>query len=397
MNRILALALVPLSLALAACGGAPGSAGNPTPVYEMSPSLGGGTATPPPGGTSAAGVATGVQTTTPAATADTNTTAVATGTGAAGAGAVGSGKTTKVTLGLGFRPNVQFAPFYLAAQKGYYRDEGLDVAFEHPGDTDLLKLTAAGRTLDYAVASGDEMLVARSQGAPLVYTGAYFHRYPVALIAREDSGVERVEQLKGKTVGVPGLFGATYTGLKALLSSAGLAETDVTVRSVGFTQADALQQKQVDAVMGYLNNEPLQLRRRGVAVRTFPVYESTDLVSNGIITNEENLAQNREQVAALVRASMRGLRDAIADPEAALGATLEYVPEAGGENRETSLEVLRASIPLWRSEAARANGLGYTEPSAWESTRDFLTQTGALAEGAGVLQGAYTNDFALKE
>ena len=395
MNRILALIL--LSLALAACGGAPGSTGNPTPVPEITPSLGGGTATPAPGGTSAPEAPTGVQTTTPAATAGTDTTAVATGTGAAGAGAAGAGRITKVTLGLGFRPNVQFAPFYLAAQKGYYRDEGLDVSFEHPGDTDLLKLTAAGRTLDYAVASGDEMLVARSQGAPLVYVGAYFHKYPVALIVPEDSGVTRVEQLEGKTVGVPGLFGATYTGLKALLSSAGLAETDVTIRSVGFTQADALQQKKVDAVMGYLNNEPLQLRRRGVAVRTFPVYESTDLVSNGIITNEAHLAAEREQVAALVRATMRGVRDAVADPEAALGAALAYVPEAGGENRAGSLEVLRASVPLWTGREAEVNGFGYTPPAAWEATRDFLRRAGSLGDPDVDVGKAYTNEFTLRE
>lgn len=300
-----------------------------------------------------------------------------------------------MTLGLTYKPDVQFAPFYLAAQRGYYREEGLDVQFQHLADADLLKLLGAGR-LQYAVAGGDEMLVARSQGAPLVYVAAYFHKYPVALVSKKEAGITEVAQLRGKSVGVPGPFGATYTGLKALLYSAGLTERDVQVRSIGFTQVQALQRGQADAVMGYANNEPVQLERLGVPVNTIPVWREANLVSNGIITNEEHLAANPEQVGALVRATMRGLRDAVNGPEAALDASLKYVPEAGGPNREGSLAVLRASVDLWRNELSRTNGLGYTDPAAWAATRDFLRRAGSPGEDVD-LQGAYTNRFVSKD
>src|SRR5881227_1464075 len=78
------------------------------------------------------------------------------------------GAATKLTLGLGYIPDVQFAPFYVAKEKGYYRDEGLDVVFKQGFETDVLKLVGTG-ALSFGVVSGDELLVARSQQVPVVY------------------------------------------------------------------------------------------------------------------------------------------------------------------------------------------------------------------------------------
>ncbi|MDQ3856077.1 MAG: ABC transporter substrate-binding protein [Chloroflexota bacterium] len=301
-----------------------------------------------------------------------------------------TGGLTKVTLALGYIPTVQFAPFYVAAQRGFYREEGLDVEFQHGIVTDLLQQVGAGK-LTYAVASGDEMLVARSQGVPLVYAGAYFQKYPVVLITPRNAHITSVRKIRGKTVGVPGPYGATYTGLKALLLSAGLTEQDVTTKFINFTQVQALQRGQVDAAMGYANNEPLQLERLGVPVDTIGVWENTNLVSNGIITNETNLSTHREQVGALVRATMRGLDAAIADPEGALRASLKYVPEAASQ-RELQLDVIRASIPLWQSAASKQHGTGYSDPAAWTATLQFLRRSGAITKDVD-LSGVYTNEF----
>jgi len=357
LSRILCLVLLIPALLLVACGGSPATQ-RPTQDAAAAP--------------------------TPAAPADETSAATVVA------------EPAKLTLALGYIPSVQFAPFYVAAERGYYADEGLDVSFQHGIEPDLLKLVGAGK-LHYAVASGDEMLVARSQGVPLVYTGAYFQKYPVVLIASEKSGIKTVGDLKGKSVGVPGLFGATYTGLKVLLDSADLKEADVTARSIGFTQVQALQREQVDAVMGYANNEPLQLKRLGVSVRTFPVWEKTDLVSNGIVTNEANLQGNAEEVGALVRATMRGLKETIRDPEAAFEMSVQYAPEAGSAvNRDLQMEVLSASIPLWQSEVSEANGAGYTDPKAWEETLRFLRRSGAIRNDVD-LKSAYTNRFVEKD
>lgn len=366
--RILLLGVI--SLLLAACGGAGGQASPTAPAGSASPQ-----ALQSP-------TAAAVQPSAAQPTATPGVTGPAAGTPAG---------LRKVTLALGYIPNVQFAPFYLAAEKGYYRQEGLDVEFRHGIEPDLLKLVGSGN-LKYAVASGDELLVARSQGVPLVYVGAWYQKYPVALITPKSAGITDVRALKGKTVGVPGPYGATYTGLLALLSSAGMTERDIKLRSIGFTQVQALQRKQVDAVMGYANNEPLQLERAGVPVNTINVWEHADLVSNGLITNEQNLKSNRDEVAALVRATMRGIEATIANPEAGFQAALKYVPEAGGSNAAAQMAVLKSSAALWQNDASRANGTGYTDPAAWRDTAAFLQKVGVLKSQVDG-SGAYTNEL----
>lgn len=299
-------------------------------------------------------------------------------------------KLTKVTLDLGYTPSIQFASFYLAKVKGYYRQAGLDVTFKHGVETNLLSLIGTNK-LQYGVASGDEMLTARAKGVPVVYVGAWYQKYPVVLITRKDSGITTIQQLRGKTIGVPGPYGATYNGLNALLYSAHMTASDVKVKSIGYNQVQALQRKQVDAVMGYANNEPLQLKRLGVAVNTIPVWQHSNLVSNGIVTNETTLKNHSDQVKALVQATMRGVEESVKHPDEAFNASLQYVPEAK-QDRDAQMSVLKATIPLWQSALTRKHGLGYTDPAAWESTAAFLRRA-SLLKGDTQVASAYTNKF----
>ncbi len=82
----------------------------------------------------------------------------------------------------------------------------------------------------------------------------------MTVVAKSEQGIRTPQDLAGKRIGLPGLFGANYIGLRALLSSAGLAESDVTLDSIGFNQVEALVADQDQAVVGYAANEPIQLR-----------------------------------------------------------------------------------------------------------------------------------------
>ena len=299
----------------------------------------------------------------------------------------------QVTLALGYIPTVQFAPYYVAQEKGFYKEEGLSVKFNHGIVSDLIKMVGTGK-IPYGVASGDEVLVARSHGVPVVYLGAYFQKYPVVLITRSEDHITDIKQLKGKVIGVPGQFGATYTGLLALLHSANMNERDVKIRSIGFTQVQALERKQVDAVMGYASNEPIQLRHLGVKVNTIPVWEHLNLVSNGLITSQDKLSSDPQEAAAVVRATMKGLQYTIDHPEEAFQISLKYVPEAA-QDKEIQMEVLKSSIELWQSQATKEHGLGYTDPNMWKTTLDFLKSIGLIKHDVD-LSKAYTNQFVEK-
>ena len=293
---------------------------------------------------------------------------------------------TKVTLAMGFIPNVQFAPFYVAVNQGYYADENLEIEFDYGMETDLLNLVGTD-ALHFAVASGDQVILARGQGLPVVYVMTYFQRFPVAVVSLEDVPLENPEDLIGRSVGIPGLWGASYIGWLALLDAAGIDEGDIELESIGYTQVASLTENQVDAAVVYAANEPVQLRQAGYEPHIIYVADYMNLVSNGIITNDKTIAEQPQLVAGLVRAVLRGLRYTIEHPEEAFEICLEYVPEAGGENRDTQLAVLQESIKFWQSDK-----LGYSDPSAWEMSQQFMLEAG-LAETQTDPEKMFTNDF----
>lgn len=136
--------------------------------------------------------------------------------------------------------------------------------------------------------------------------------------------------------------------------------------------------------MVYINNEPVQLRDRGEEVNVIPVAEYVDLVANGFLTNEQTIAENPELVQSFINAFMRGLRDTLADPDAAYEISKKYV-EGLDDSRKG---VLEASLPLWGAEP-----LGRTDPASWVETQDLLIEMGLLAGPLPDLDAMYTNEF----
>lgn len=293
---------------------------------------------------------------------------------------------TKIRLPMGYIPNVQFAPFYVAVDKGYYRDAGIEIDFDYSFETDGVTLVGSGE-LPFAVVSGEQVLLARAQELPVVYVMAWYQDFPVAVVAKKEAGISSPADLRGKKIGLPGLFGATYVGLRALLTAAGLSESDVTLDSIGFNQVEALTTDQEQAVVGYLTNEPIQLEASGYDVDTIPVADYANLASNGVISNEATIATDPELVRGFIQATLRGLRDTIADPDEAYEISKKYVEALGTADEATQREVLSASIALWQ-----ADQLGHSDPQAWENMQDLLIDMGLYAMPLD-LEQAYTNEF----
>ncbi len=277
----------------------------------------------------------------------------------------------RIRLPMGYIPNVQFAPFYLAVENGYFREAGYEVDFDYSFETDGLRLVASGKT-PFAVASGEQVLMARANGLPVVYIYAWWQKFPVAVIAREEANVHAPEDLKGQHIGLPGLFGATYIGLTALLHHAGLSEADVTLEPIGFNQVEVLATGQLPVVVGYVTNEPIQLRARGYNVTVLPVADYVALASNGLVTSEAMIREHPEQVRAFVHAFDRALREAIYNPNRAYEVSMRYV-EGLLPDDAVQREVLRTAIEYWRGDP-----VGAIDREAWENMNQLLVDMGLI-------------------
>jgi NitT/TauT family transport system substrate-binding protein len=294
----------------------------------------------------------------------------------------GGSNLTNVSIGLGYIPDIQFAPFYVAQSKGYYKAAGLNVTFHHGIVNDLIGSMVLGHD-NLVFASGDEVMVARSKNLPVVDVSTIFQRYPVSIIVPANSSIKTLADLKGHTIGSPGPFGATYVGMLALLYHAHLSLSDVHVQSIGFTQVTALLTHRVDAVVGYSNNEPLQLRSKGMAVRTFDVSDYQPLVSNGIIVTEDTLRNHPQMVKSFVQATLKGLQDVINNPSQAVQTSKTYVQ--GMDVNEATM-VLQATIPIWKGDGH----LGYNDSATWQAMTQFLVADKIIPPVQNLSQ-AYTN------
>lgn len=293
---------------------------------------------------------------------------------------------TKISLPMGYIANIQFAPMYVAIEKGYFRGAGIDLELDYKFETDGVALVGAG-DLPFAIVSGEQVLLARAQGLPVTYVAAWYQEYPVSVVAKSELGVLIPQDLKGKKVGLPGLFGANYVGLRALLFEAKMKESDVTLDAIGFNQVELLATGEQDVVVGYTANEPIQLRARGIPVTEIRVADYVQLASNGILANEKIISENPDLVRGFVDAFLKGLADTIANPEEAFELSKAHIPNFADLDANVQKEVLAISIAQWKAER-----LGYSDPQAWENMQSVLLEMGLITEQLD-LNKAFTNEF----
>lgn len=292
-------------------------------------------------------------------------------------------ETVKIRLPMGYIPDPQYAPFYVAVVKGYFAQAGIEIEFDYSFETDGMALVGANE-LPFAIVGGDQVILARAQGLPVVYVFEWFQKYPIAVMSKAGAEIAEPADLVGRNVGLPGFFGASYVGYAGLLAANGLEMTAVNANEIGFNQIESLLTDQSEAVVVFANNEPVQLQAQGEDINVFYVSDYIDLVSNGIITNEQTITENPELVESFVGAILKGLRDTLDDPKEAYEISKSFV-EGLDDSR---MNVLEASLPMWQAEE-----LGVTDARSWDNTQEILLNMGFLDAPVADLDEAYTNAF----
>jgi NitT/TauT family transport system substrate-binding protein len=340
---------------------------------------------------------------------------------------------------LPFIPNVQFAPLYVMAYSNTAPDDTQTISFEYGDETVGLDLIAVGE-IEMGIIGGEQVILARAGDRRVVSVYEWFQQLPIGIVIPNTTPAETIADLQGRRVGIPGLFGASYTALVAALAANDMTEADIRLEAIGFNAVDVICAGGVEASVIYLNNEPLQIRQRADAgecgeitsVTVVAFADVVDLVSNGVTVREDLIADDPDLVAAIVREFDAALRLTINNPAQAYLISARYVEgllddasqlivvleeesaaqaeflasnptrEEISASRETLLtrlqgqfdpaellqfQVLMETIKLWDADRP-----GVATAESWAETQDALIAIGVLDEPIA-LEDAFSNAF----
>jgi len=284
-------------------------------------------------------------------------------------------------------PNPDHAGIYGAIGEGFFDDEGVTVTPEVPSDPSAaLKRLAAGRA-EFAISYAPEVLIARSEGVPVVAVGALVTRPLNAVIYRTDR-ISGADDLEGRTVGAAGLP-SDRPLLDAVVRDGGGDPSKVTVKNVGFNLSPALAAGKVDAVIGaFWNIELVDLERQDLPVAALKLDEhGVPTYDELVVVTSDTVARDRPE---LVRAFLRGLQkgqDWAATDQA--GAVAHLLDANEDLDEETVKAQLRETAPVLSPSDVPTL---HVDPAQWAEFAAWMTTNGLLSKPVDA-SAAVTDEF----
>jgi putative riboflavin transport system substrate-binding protein len=299
---------------------------------------------------------------------------------------------TVVRVSMGFIPNVQFAPWFVGLEKGFFADEGIQLVLDYSMEVDGIELVAAGKD-DFGIGSGDLIVQGRSQGRPLVMVSRWYNAVPAAIFSLKEKNITKPADLVGKKLGIPYAGGINYQCMLAMFNANGIDPKSLTITPIGYTQIAAVSGGQVDAAAGYSMNEPVTLASKGTALNVIETRDWCAVAPIGLYTNENMLKTNPDLVQKMVRALLRSVKATLDDPAFALEAVIRAVQFSGGDNRAGTKASLDKCLEFWST----TDKYGLYTKEQWDATQNLLVSVGSLDKANMIdVSTAFTNDFADK-
>jgi len=281
-----------------------------------------------------------------------------------------------------------FGPWMLAQAKGYYKAEGLDVKFvTGRGGVDVAKQVGAGNAV-IGGAIGDTPIIARAQGIPVKAVAVLGAGSLMQLVSHEDAKIESPRELRGKTVTTIAYTDTTYYALLGMLSKVGLTKNDVNIQAAG--PAGVWQQfaaKKAVAMAG-TPDWMVNAEEAGAVVDVLPSHVYFKSMAQAILAADETIDKNPQLIQKLVRATLKGMKDIMANPRAAAVAYVAHVPAHKG--KEASIEKMFQAYKWYVYAGQRVPGQMDMERLA--DLQKFYVTNGVVPKAVPVAE-LYTNQF----
>ena len=274
-----------------------------------------------------------------------------------------------VTVRLKWFHQAQFAGFYVAKEKDFYKSAGLNVDIQ-PGGPDFPAIQmVTGGNEQFGVTGADQILIARSKGVPVVAVAVIFRRNPFVLFSLAKSGIKAPADYVGKNIGVK-IGGNEELIYRAVLAKAGVDKSKLNEITVKFDITPLLAGT-VEVWPGYLINEVLAAKEKGFDVNVVsPADYGIDLYADTLFTTEKMLKEKPDVVRKFVAATLKGWTSAIAAPEEAAQITVKYGSKLTFDHE---LAMMKASLPLLQPDA---QPVGSMAAAKWNATQKLLVDAG---------------------
>lgn len=287
----------------------------------------------------------------------------------------------------------QFAGFYVAEEKGFYEENGINVVELAPFDyTNYPIYQVENKEVDFGVTAADELVLARADGnADHVKAIAVIYKInPVCLYSLKESGILKPEDLIGKKIGIERASDGTEINVgilyMAMMSRLGIDRDQITEITIGYDATELLA-GDTDVSTGYIINEPHQVIELGKEVNTIlPAEYGVNMYADVIIVHDDLIESNPELVESFLRATLQGWQYAIENEEEAVDYVLKYATD---RTRSHESYMLRQSIPLIHTGDSE---LGMMNKEEWENVREILSEQGILQSEIEI-EEVYTLQF----
>ena len=263
-----------------------------------------------------------------------------------------------------------FAPLQLAKGKGYFKEAGLDVDFQVArGGVEVAKMVGAGNAPIGGIV-GDGPIMVRGNGVPVKIVALFGGKGFMQTVVREDSGIEKPADLKGKTLTVLSFQDTTFYALIGLLASVGLTQNDVNIQQAGPTGVWESVATGKSVGMAGVPDWIALVQATGTKIKVIPTDQYFPHLAQGIAVSDQMIKDNPEMIQKFVTAAMRGMKDVMDDPDQAAEDFVKFVPEWKGK------------------EDVVKNALNYYAKLVYvDQKKPRRDQSGAPGQAAGFLSG----------